>query len=137
MGIVISQLTVGAADPPTLARWWGEVLGWPTGHDEAEPDEAWVAPPGTPRPGLGGILFIRVPEAKAGKNRVHLDLRPTDGSSQQAEPARRGPRSAGGGAGRTRRCAPGLARLSSLAGRQPRSKTAAVLAAPATDATAV
>ncbi len=26
-----------------------------------------------------------MPEAKAGKNRVHLDLRPTDGSSQQDE----------------------------------------------------
>lgn len=85
MGIVISQLTVDAADPLALARWWGEVLGWPAGHDESEPDEAWVEPPGTPGPGLGGILFVRVPEAKAGKNRVHLDLRPADGSSQQAE----------------------------------------------------
>jgi hypothetical protein len=31
------------------------------------------------------LLFIRVPEAKAGKNRLHLDLRPDD---QAAEVAR-------------------------------------------------
>jgi hypothetical protein len=31
------------------------------------------------------LLFLRVPEAKAGKNRLHLDLRPDD---QDAEVAR-------------------------------------------------
>lgn len=85
MGTLISQLVIDAADPLALARWWGQVLDWPVGQDDTEPYEAWIEPPGTPAPGLGGILFQRVPESKAGKNRLHLDVRPTDGSSQAAE----------------------------------------------------
>ena len=38
-------------------------------------DEEWLllGPAGSPR-----LLFIRVPEIKAGKNRVHLDVQPTE-----------------------------------------------------------
>ena len=43
-------------------------------------------PAGSPQDGVvPDLLFLRVPEHKAGKNRLHLDLRPTD---QAAEVAR-------------------------------------------------
>ena len=44
-----------------------------------------IAPPEGTDAGLGEILFIQVPEDKAVKNRLHLDLRPDD---QAAEVAR-------------------------------------------------
>jgi len=43
-------------------------------------------PAGSPEDGVSpDLLFLRVPEEKSGKNRLHLDLRPAD---QAAEVAR-------------------------------------------------
>jgi len=75
------QVVVDALEPATLAHWWAEALGWvvvsPVGDDEPEirssPDS------------LPGLLFVRVPEGKTLKNRLHLDFRPDD---QDAEVAR-------------------------------------------------
>jgi hypothetical protein len=82
MGLVMSQLCVDAEDSHALARWWSQVLGWPVVEDEGElavepPDGAGVS-----------LLFVRVPERKQVKNRLHLDLRPPDGSDQATELAR-------------------------------------------------
>ena len=41
--------------------------------------------PSAQNPQEPGLLFLRVPEDKAVKNRLHLDLRPQDGSDQAAE----------------------------------------------------
>jgi predicted enzyme related to lactoylglutathione lyase len=81
MTSVIGHLAVDAGDPPALARWWAQVLGWAV-EDDDEQDEVWIEDPegGTP-----GILFIRVPERKTAKNRLHLDLRPADGTDQATE----------------------------------------------------
>jgi predicted enzyme related to lactoylglutathione lyase len=81
MGVVVSQLVVDSADPERLGRWWAEVLGWEVVLDDE--GEVWVAPRAEDL--TGGLLFLRVPEAKTVKNRLHLDLRPADGSSQEAE----------------------------------------------------
>ncbi len=81
MGVVVSQLVVDSADPERLGRWWAEVLGWEMVLDDE--DEVWVAPHGEDL--MGGILFVQVPEEKTVKNRLHLDVRPADGSSQEAE----------------------------------------------------
>jgi hypothetical protein len=93
------QVTFDSADPHVLADWWAEALGW-----ETEPsDEAFIRrmiadgqasgddttvhhgtlvwkdgaairhPDGTDR--APRILFQLVPEPKAVKNRVHLDVR--------------------------------------------------------------
>jgi hypothetical protein len=75
------QVVVDALEPATLAHWWADALGWvvvsPSGDDEPEirssPDS------------LPGLLFVRVPEGKTLKNRLHLDFRPDD---QDAEVAR-------------------------------------------------
>ena len=67
----IAALAVDCHDPPELARWWSRLLG---GTVEVDDDgDATLHTPG----GLA-IDFLRVPEAKSGKNRLHLDLRSTD-----------------------------------------------------------
>ena len=63
------NLTFDAADPPALAAFWGSVLGRPVmdGANQffAAIDRTDTAP---------ALLFIRVPEAKTAKNRMHVDL---------------------------------------------------------------
>ncbi|GAA2009188.1 putative enzyme related to lactoylglutathione lyase [Nakamurella flavida] len=76
MPSALVHITIDSADPFALATFWSAVTGHPV-SDEDEPgdDEVLVELPGGP-----GLLFIRVPEGKAGKNRVHLDVRPTKGT---------------------------------------------------------
>jgi Glyoxalase-like domain len=84
------QLTIDASDPAVLARFWAQALGYQSAPP-AEPNTTWQAhyrarlgedaafqdrlfdPAGLRPP----IWFQEVPEAKAGKNRLHLDLYPT------------------------------------------------------------
>jgi len=88
--MVFWQLTIDANDPAVLARFWAQALGYQPAPP-AEPQTTWHAhyrarlgkdvafgdrlfdPAGLRPP----IWFQEVPEAKAGKNRVHLDLCPT------------------------------------------------------------
>lgn len=85
MGIRIQCLAIDSNDPDALARFWADTLGWRRTHDT--PDEVVLEPPsGSPEDGVSpDLIFLKVPEAKAGKNRLHLDLRPDD---QDAEVAR-------------------------------------------------
>ena len=76
---------VDSAEPRAIAPFWAQVLGWRTTYDT--PDEVVLEPPeGSPEDGVApDILFLRVPEPKTVKNRLHIDLRPDD---QAAEVAR-------------------------------------------------
>lgn len=77
MGLVWEQVIIDANDPVRLGRWWADVLGWVVIDDSAEEFEI--------RPSvdqLPGLLFAQVPEVKAGKNRLHLDWRPTDQAAE-------------------------------------------------------
>ena len=65
----VDEIVVDCRDPAMLATFWGAVLGvapnirdatWATVRD---PDSALV------------VAFQEVPEPKAGKNRVHIDIR--------------------------------------------------------------
>jgi predicted enzyme related to lactoylglutathione lyase len=71
----IRHVTFDCADPHALATFWSAVTGWPL-DDEAEPndDEVGVVAPDP----LPMLLFIRVPEGKVVKNRVHLDIGPLE-----------------------------------------------------------
>lgn len=71
------QVVVDSADPARLGQWWADVLGWVVVDDSAEEFEIRPAAERVP-----GLLFIRVPDTKEVKNRLHLDFRPDD---QQAE----------------------------------------------------
>ncbi len=77
MALQWEQMTVDARDPSALGRWWAEALKWVVVNDDAEEFEIRPAPERTP-----GLLFVPVPEAKAGKNRWHPDFVPED---QQVE----------------------------------------------------
>lgn len=72
----IQTVTIDAHDPSALAHFWAEVLGWHV-TDEG-PIETGVEPrPDNPIRGVvPDLLFIKVPEGKTLKNRLHLDLRP-------------------------------------------------------------
>jgi predicted enzyme related to lactoylglutathione lyase len=78
-------ICVDSTDPARIASFWEQALGWRRTYDSA--DEVVLEPPaGSPEDGVSpDILFLRVPEEKSLKNRLHLDLRPDD---QAAEVAR-------------------------------------------------
>jgi predicted enzyme related to lactoylglutathione lyase len=85
VSLSIQCTVIDSADPDRIAAFWQEALGWRRTHDT--PDEVALEPPeGSLEEGVvPDLLFVRVPEEKAGKNRLHLDLRPDD---QAAEVAR-------------------------------------------------
>ena len=87
MSIRFQAICVDANDPAHLARWWAELLGWRITYEDDGPDEVVLEPPaGSPEDGVAAdLLFLRVPEGKSVKNRVHIDLRPDD---QEIEVAR-------------------------------------------------
>ena len=67
------QVIVDAADPAALGRWWATALDWVVVNEDPEEFEIRSAPERLP-----GLLFVRVPERKTHKNRLHLDFRPDD-----------------------------------------------------------
>ena len=71
-------ICVDSQDPRTAATFWEQALGWRRTHDSD--DEVVLEPPvGSPEDGVSpDILFLKVPEDKQVKNRLHLDLRPED-----------------------------------------------------------
>jgi hypothetical protein len=103
------QVAIDCSSPHVLADWWAEALGWQV---EAQ-DEAFIrrmveeghaseeqttvhrgalvwregAAITSPEPGRPRVLFQQVPEAKGGKNRLHLDVR-IGPERQEAEVAR-------------------------------------------------
>lgn len=73
--MILRHITIDAENPYELAQFWSTTTGWPLGEgDEPGDDEVLVEAP-APVPGL---LFIRVPESKTLKNRVHVDWVPTE-----------------------------------------------------------
>ena len=77
MGSRWENLVVDALDPARLARWWAEALGYQITNERADEVEIRRTPDELP-----GLIFVPVPDAKAGKNRLHVDRRPAD---QEAE----------------------------------------------------
>ncbi len=73
MALEWEQLVIDSRDPKALGRWWAEALGWVVVGEADDELEIRPAPDRLP-----GLLFGMVAEAKAGKNRLHLDFRPAD-----------------------------------------------------------
>ena len=80
MGSSILNVTFDCRDAESVARFWSAVTGWPWSLHEMPGNPFWVV--GEPEQAGPRLVFVNVPEAKHGKNRVHLDIVP-DGS--QAE----------------------------------------------------
>ena len=78
----ISHTTFNALNAYEQSVWWSRVLGWtdiPDDPNEPGHDECMIIDPAGP----GRLLFIDVPDAKQLRNRIHLDLRPTDHSREE------------------------------------------------------
>jgi predicted enzyme related to lactoylglutathione lyase len=73
MAVRFYQLVVDAHDPRALARFWAAVLGQQVLHESA--DEVII---GADEHQYPGLCFVPVPDSKAGKNRLHIDLDPDD-----------------------------------------------------------
>ena len=87
------QIVIDCSDPDAVARFWAEALGYvlqppPEGFASWEdalaawgvPRDQWNSRSAVVDPdGDGPRIFLQqVPEAKAGKNRLHLDVRVSD-----------------------------------------------------------
>lgn len=79
MTLKIDAVAIDCRDPRALATFWEGALGWRRTEDD--PDEVAIEPTDGSVPPL---LFLRVPEGKAVKNRLHLDLRPDDRDAEVA-----------------------------------------------------
>jgi Glyoxalase-like domain len=86
-----TELAIDCADPSGLARFWCSVLGY-----EVQDEDDGVVAIGSPmvpegKNHLGPVpptlTFAHVPEGKTVKNRLHIDVNPTD-RSQDEEIAR-------------------------------------------------
>ena len=93
------QITFDCSDPAGLAAFWAEALGYqlqdpPPGFESWEQAlDAWGVPPEArndasalidPDGSRPRLFFQRVPEGKAAKNRMHLDVRAAPGLDGEA-----------------------------------------------------
>ena len=98
------QVAIDCADPAALSRFWAEALGYvlqppPEGFASWEdalaawgvPESEWNSASAVIDPGGAGprVYFQRVPEGKATKNRLHLDLRISAGPDAPGDERRR------------------------------------------------
>jgi hypothetical protein len=88
MSSKFTEVAIDCADPAGLARFWCSVLDY-----EVQDEDDGVVTIGSPLVSEGKnrsgpvppvLTFARVAEGKSGKNRVHLDVNPTD-REQDAE----------------------------------------------------
>ena len=78
MASKIGDVVIDCAGPKRLAEFWKAVLGWQPIHQS---DEVIVI---TDPSGSGPtLIFLRVPEAKTVKNRVHIDVNPVGCTVEQ------------------------------------------------------
>jgi hypothetical protein len=89
MTVRIRTITFDCKEPYQLSLFWSELTGFKEDPDDInlpEHTEALLRGPD----GMPNLLFIRVPEGKQVKNRVHLDLTPADAEpeTRDAELAR-------------------------------------------------
>jgi len=68
-----TELIIDAEDPDGLAAFWQQVLG----YEERDRDEDAIEIGGPPGTGPT-LVFLRVPEPKTVKNRLHIDVNATD-----------------------------------------------------------
>jgi catechol 2,3-dioxygenase-like lactoylglutathione lyase family enzyme len=82
MSLRIQCVCIDSHDPSRSATFWEATLGWRRTYEED--DQVALEPPaGSPEDGVApDLLFLRVPEDKTIKNRLHFDLRP---DNQEAE----------------------------------------------------
>ena len=78
MAVRLYSVLIDATDPKALGRWWANALDWQVTleHDDEVDVAAGRGPDGKEIEPI--LTFLPVPEQKAGKNRLHIDLAPDD-----------------------------------------------------------
>jgi catechol 2,3-dioxygenase-like lactoylglutathione lyase family enzyme len=79
------HVVIDCADPARQARFWSAALGWEIPYMEESETAVWPAGYTYPEPTALPLVFVTVPEAKAGQNRLHLDLATTSRDHAEAE----------------------------------------------------
>ncbi|WP_017540166.1 VOC family protein [Nocardiopsis halophila] len=87
MASKFTELAIDCADPGSLARFWCAVLDYEVLDEE---DGVVTIGPSTqpslkdrPGPIPPALTFAAVPEGKTVKNRLHIDVNPTDRSQEE------------------------------------------------------
>jgi hypothetical protein len=82
MDLRIQCLCIDSRDPARIASFWEAALGWRRTFEEE--NEVVLEPPAGSREDgvVPDLLFLKVPEDKVAKNRLHLDLRPVDQAAE-------------------------------------------------------
>jgi predicted enzyme related to lactoylglutathione lyase len=75
------NVTFDCAEAAKAASFWSQLTGWPATFEDMPGNPYWVV--ADPTGALPRLVFVTVGEEKARKNRVHLDLLPTDGSQEE------------------------------------------------------
>lgn len=74
----VCHITFDAHDPYAIAEFWSALTGYKVSKEDAPGDDEVLIE--SDQPGVPGLLFIRVPESKSVKNRIHLDIQPPNGT---------------------------------------------------------
>ena len=80
MSLRLGNITLDCADTEAVAGFWAAALGRPIDDDGGE----WFRSIGGGDASQTGWFFIKVPEGKSGKNRMHVDLRSDDRDTEVA-----------------------------------------------------
>lgn len=77
MASSVNQVTIDCSEPDRLASFWEQVLDYRRTYEDGDMVEI------EPREGGGTpLLFLKVPDPKTIKNRLHLDLKPDDQAAE-------------------------------------------------------
>jgi hypothetical protein len=77
MAARFTELVLDCHDHDLLGTFWAQVLGYEVTDRADGPDDHFVELSGPP--GAGPTLLVaRGPDEKVGKNRLHIDVNPTD-----------------------------------------------------------
>ncbi|MFB7477344.1 VOC family protein [Streptomyces anulatus] len=93
MASKFTELAIDCADPAGLARFWCSVLDYEVRDEDAEEGVFTIGPRAAleaedrPGPVPPVLTFARVPEGKSVKNRLHIDVSPSD--REQGDEVRR------------------------------------------------
>jgi predicted enzyme related to lactoylglutathione lyase len=78
LALAFASIVVDCKEPKALASFWAKVLGSEI-EDDSDDEMAALLP----RDGNGPyVLFLKVPDDKIVKNRLHFDLRPDDQAAE-------------------------------------------------------
>jgi len=73
MASLINEVVIDCHDPQRVAAFWAAALTWKAQQDG---EIWWMSESGNEADAGMALVFIKVPEPKTVKNRVHLDLSP-------------------------------------------------------------